>query len=127
MVCAASSRKYSSKSVNIFQSLPQGRDINLVSTKPKVEVIPKFTFCRQGSQVPICCRNDPGIAHLGNVGANLIILPLLQQPEQLYLGTERQVADFIEKQGSPGSLGNEPTASLLRSGKGTFFVAKKSI
>ncbi len=76
-------------------------------------------------KIPVGCGDDADI-HLERLTASHPFeLSLLQHPQKLDLGVERQLGHFVQEQRSSVSQFESAHPSLGRSGKGAFFVAEQ--
>jgi len=57
--------------------------------------------------------NDPGVALPGDVGAERVIFPALNEAEQFHLGRLAQVPDLVQEQGPAGGAGDQTLPCLV--------------
>ena len=70
-------------------------------------------------------EDEPGAQRNKLVAAQAAELHLLQNAQQLDLGEEAQVADFVEEEGAVAGLLEVAFAGAHRAGEGAFFVAEE--
>ena len=78
-------------------------------------------------QVVVGGHQHPGANPFGPVAAQRVVLPLLQQTQQLDLRRGAQIADLVQKEGALGGLFHHPCPRLVGTGKGAFLVAKQGV
>ena len=80
-----------------------------------------------GGQVLVGGDDDPGFEPLGAVAAEREIFPFLQQAQQLDLGGDGEIADFVQEKGPVGRLLDHAAPRLVGAGKGPAQVAEQGV
>ena len=111
----------------VFQSLTQRGEVDVMGTEAIVEVLSKTTSFLPGTQIGVCRGDDPCRRSVSDIGAKGIVLLLLEQPEQLYLGAHLQVPYLIKKEGSVGSALDQSLSHGVSPCKGSPGMSEKSI
>jgi hypothetical protein len=83
---------------NIFGSLAQRRRCNADDIQAIEQIFPEFSFGNQSFQVLMSGGDQTNIHLNGSGTADRLERPFLQHAQELDLGVERNIADFIEKQ-----------------------------
>ena len=112
---------------DVVLALAQRRDVHVVGAQPEVEVLSETARIALFGEVVMCCDDDARPELFGHVAPQRVVLPLLQQPEQLHLAGERQVPDLVQKQGPVGGLLDHAVAALVGTGKGPLLVPEQGI
>src|SRR5512144_2938616 len=87
---------------DVLPPLPQGRDVNPDDAEAVVEVLSEFSFLDALLEVRVGGGKDPDVYRLRSRLTNGHHLALLEEPQQLRLDIDRQVADFVEEQRAAG-------------------------
>src|ERR1700736_825688 len=90
-----------------------------------VEVRAKCPVCNGGIQIAISCRNYADIDLDGLRAADTFEFTFLQHPQECNLSVQRQLADFVEENGSSARQFKSTEAALHRPGERALFVAKE--
>ena len=98
-----------------------------MGAQPVIEVAAEGPAPLLLRQVLMGGDDDPGLEPLGQVAAEREIFPLLQQPQQLDLGGDAEVADLVQEQGAVGRLLHHAAPDLLGTGKGAPHMAEEGI
>src|SRR5205814_4876192 len=90
-----------------------------------IEVLAKAALGHHAIEVLVCCANDPHVDLHRLSTANALNDLVLQEPQQLYLHRQWDIADFVEKQSA--AVGTFDSADVLPqgTGKGAFFVTEE--
>src|SRR5258706_16398756 len=101
------------------------RNGNWNTIKPVIKIHSELLLDDQRAQVLIGCCHHAHIDTMRIRAAQPFKLLLLQDPQQLSLQFQRNIADFIQKQGAP--VCRFETANPLRhsSSEGALFVAEE--
>src|SRR6185436_5454780 len=78
---------------------PEGRHVEVDHVDAEEEVLAEHTFLDCGLEVPVRCRDDPGIDGQLLVPAHRPYPSLLDGTEELRLESQRQLPDLVEEQG----------------------------
>ena len=78
-------------------------------------------------KLPVSRYHDPDIGPSGKVIPLGVVGFLLKQSEELDLAPFGQVSDFIEKEGSPLGLDNQPLPVVVGAAEGSAAMAEESI
>ncbi len=110
---------------NIVSPLPKRRHRNGKDQEAVIEVVAEFTGGDHLGEVSVGRCNQADIHRNGSRAAQPFEFLFLKSSEQFGLELQRDVADFIQEQGS--LMGQLKTADLLRdcSGKSALFVAEE--
>src|SRR6202047_1614858 len=93
--------------------------------QPVVEVRAKCPACNRGFQIPISCRYYADIDFNGLRATHAFEFTFLQHPQECNLSVQRQLADFVEENGSSVRQFKSAEAALHRPGERPLFVAKE--
>ena len=92
---------------------------------PVKQIFSKQPLGHSFSKVAVGGRDDPDVDVDGPVAADAYELPGLQDAQQLGLGRQRNVSDFIQKNVTAAGGFKEPLAVAVGAGKGAFTVSKQ--
>src|SRR6202140_4526706 len=90
-----------------------------------VEVRAKCPACNRGFQIAISCRYYADIDFNGLRAADAFEFTFLQHPQECNLSVQRQLANFVEENGSSVRQFKSTEAALHRPGERALFVAKE--
>src|SRR5580692_12780875 len=93
--------------------------------QPVVEVRAKCPVGNGGFQIAVRCRYYPDIDLNGLRSADAFEFTLLQHSQECNLSVQRQLADFIEENGSSVRQFKSTEAALQRPSERPLFVAKE--
>src|SRR4029077_14374693 len=93
--------------------------------QPVVEVRAKCPVCNGGFQIAISCRYYADIDLNGLRAADAFEFTFLQHPQECNLSVQRQLADFVEENGSSVRQFKSTEATLHRPRERALFVAKE--
>ena len=93
----------------------------------EVEIVSEAPRPPQRREVLVGGGHDARVALQKEVGADPVVLPLLQQAQQLDLRGEVQVPDLVKEQGAAGSGGYQAVAFAVGAGEGPLLVAKERV
>ena len=88
------------------------------------QIVSKLSLSHHVVEVAVCRGDQTEIADNFFPAAHRTIPSLLNDAKKRLLNVHRQLADFVEEEGSVVRLGNEPVLGSVRSGIGAFFVAE---
>src|SRR5262245_43774520 len=104
---------------------PERRQLDRKHVQPIEEILPKPPGARLGLQILIGGGDHADIHLSGHVLADPLVLPFLEDAEQLWLHVERQLTDFVEEdRASVGDL-KTPGPVAHRTGEGTAHVSEE--
>ncbi|OPZ81926.1 MAG: hypothetical protein BWY77_00417 [bacterium ADurb.Bin431] len=112
---------------DVLAALAQGRQGDMVGFQPVIEVLAEALALLQIIAVAQGGDRYACVGGSGLVGAEGIVLALLQKPQQLDLGFETEVADLVEEEGSARRLFDQPLAFAVGPGKGPAAVAEEGV
>ncbi len=90
-----------------------------------VEVLAERPVVDHGREITIGRGHDPNVRRPRDDVTEWLVLPLLQQPQELDLDRGRQVADFVDEQGSALGRLHPPGLVPVGAGERAFAVAEK--
>src|SRR5882757_2929029 len=93
--------------------------------QPVVEVRAKCPVRNGGFEIAISCRYYADIDFNGLRTADAFEFTFLQHPQECNLSVQRQLADFVEENGSSVRQFKSTEAALHRPGERALFVAKE--
>src|SRR5712664_1376569 len=93
--------------------------------QPVVEVRAKCPVCNGGLQIAISCRNYADIDLDRLRAADTFEFTFLQHPQECNLSVQRQLADFVQENGSSARQFKSTEPALHRPGERALFVAKE--
>src|SRR6266849_3619571 len=93
--------------------------------QPVVEVRAKCPVCNGGFQIAISCRYYADIDFDGLRASDAFEFTFLQHSQECNLSVQRQLADFVEENGSSVRQFKSTGAALHRPGERALFVAKE--
>src|SRR5205814_509649 len=110
---------------NVLPPLSQRRNLDWEDVEPVIEIAAKFPLVNQLLQVAVSCRDHAHVQAARLVASDSFEDPVLQDSQQLRLQLQREIAHFVEKQGS--FVGQLQAAKLSgdRAGEGPLLVAKQ--
>ena len=110
---------------NVFQPMTERRKGNGEHIEAVVEIHSEQLLGDQRGEILIGCGHDAHVDAMGMRAAQPFELLLLQNPQQLRLQFERNIADFIQEQRA--AVRRFETADLLRHGarEGAPFVTEE--
>ena len=110
---------------NVFRPLLQRRRLDAHDVDAVEEVLAEFALGHQLGQVLVGGEDEARAQRNELAGAQAAELHLLQDAQQLDLGKEAQVADFVEEERAVAGLLEVAFAGADGAGKGAFFVAEE--
>ena len=110
---------------NVLPALAQGRQLDGDDVQPIVQILPERAVRDHPLQVDVGGGDDPDV-HLDGVDApQPPELPLLDHPQQLGLGFQRDRADFVEEDASLIGHLEEALLGGHRAGEGPLHVTEE--
>ena len=109
----------------VLSSLSQAWQLDLNHGQPIVQVFPECALAHHGSQISIGGGDDSDIDRFGSRGAHALYLVVLQNPQKLALGSQGQLANLIQENGSMIRILKNTHLVLRGSGKCTLHVTKQ--
>jgi hypothetical protein len=109
---------------NVLRMLLELRRFNAHDVDAVVEILAELAFGDQLSEVAMGGKDEPGAQGDEAVAAQAVELHLLQDAQQLDLGEQAEVADFIEEERAVGGLLEVAFASADGAGEGALLVAE---
>ena len=101
MVSADAGQKMVDQRGDVFLALAQRSQTNIDNVQTEVKVASEAALLHFLSQIAIGGRDNAEVRPPGDERTDRTKFLLLQNPEQLGLQVQRQLADFIEKRGAP--------------------------
>ena len=80
---------------DVLPAVAEGRELNHDHRESKIEVLPKRAFRHASLQIGIGGRDDPRVRMDFFPSPNAVELPLLQEPQQLYLDLQTLRGPFV--------------------------------
>ena len=114
-----------SQQVDIRFAVPQRRQCYRVVVQSVKEISSKISSRDHCFEITVCCRYDADISLDGRAAANAFELAFLQESKNLRLSQRSHVSNFVEEQCAACALFNSTNASLIGSGKRSFFVPEQ--
>ena len=102
---------------DVGHPFPQGREIDGNHSDPVIEVFPELPFPDQLLQILVGGGDDPHIDLDRAMVADPLDLLFLQDPQQLGLGGQGQVADFVEKDAAAAGRLEAAGPAVIRPGE----------
>src|SRR6202795_502021 len=110
---------------NVILPFAKRRNLDREYIQPVVEVRAKCPVCDSGFQIAISCRYYSDIDFNGLRAADAFEFTFLQHSQECHLSVQRQLADFVEENGSSVRQLKSTEAALHRPGERALFVAKE--
>ncbi|MPN50040.1 hypothetical protein SDC9_197665 [bioreactor metagenome] len=110
---------------NILAPISQAGQLQPHNVNPIKEVLTKAALLHQLAQVLVSSRNDPHIGLYGLYTTERLINTLLQHPQQPHLHGRRNIAYFIQKNGSAFREGEPARLVSPCVGKRPGLIAKQ--
>src|SRR5437016_7258716 len=101
------------------------RNMDREYVQPVVEVRAKCPVRNGGFEIAIRCRYYADIDFNGLRASDAFEFTFLQHPQECNLSVQRQLADFVEENGSSVRQFKSTEAALHRPGERALFVAKE--
>src|SRR5713226_4449189 len=101
------------------------RNMDREYVQPVVEVRAKCPVRNGGFEIAIRCRYYADIDFNGLRASDAFEFTFLQHPQECNLSVQRQLADFVEENGSSVRQFKSTEAALQRPGERALFVAKE--
>ena len=116
---------YSAKGRDILGAVAQRQDDDPGDVEAVEQVFAKPTGGDLSGQVAVGGRDDTSVGAECLGAADALELSLLKDAEDLGLGRERQLADFVEKDGAAGGTLEAPGLLAVGSGEGALLMAEQ--
>src|SRR5580658_7857609 len=110
---------------NVVLPFAKRGNLNGEYVQPVVEVRAKCPICNGDFQIAIRCRYYADVDFNGLRAADAFEFTLLQHPQECDLSVQRQLADFVEENGSSVRQFKSTEAALQRPSERALFVAKE--
>ena len=110
---------------NVFRPLLKRRRVDAHDVDAVVEILAELAFSDELGQILMGGEDEAGAERDEPVAAQAAELHLLQDAEELDLGKEAQIADFIEEERAVGGLLEVAFAGGDGAGEGAFLVAEE--
>jgi len=110
---------------NVPTTLAKRRDFQADDIQPVIEILAETSLPDKCIEVAIRRRYDPSGSGEGLRAPDPLVLPLLQDAEQLDLHFEAEIADLVEKNGPVFGKVNAPGFAVCRACKAPALVAEK--
>ena len=110
---------------DILPALPQRRNVEGNQVEPVIQIPAERPLLHHLFKVAVRSGDDTHIDGNGARIAHTLDDLAIQYPEELYLRRQRQLADFVEKEGSPVGTLEIAAPPGLRPGERPFFIAEK--
>src|SRR5258708_38414376 len=111
------------KHQNVVLPFAQRVNLDREYVQSVVEVRAKCSVCNGGFQIAISCRYYSDIDFNGLRAADAFEFTFLQYPQECNLSVQRQLADFVEENGSSVRQFKSTAAPLHRPARLVLFVA----
>jgi hypothetical protein len=95
------------KNRNVALSAAQRRQMHMVGAQPIVEILAEASGTDGLHHIGIGRHHDARPALAWPVGSEWIEAAVLQEPQQLDLRSDRQIADLVQEDGAGGSPGDQ--------------------
>src|SRR5258708_9361059 len=112
---------------NVVLQFAKRGNLDRECVKPVVEVRAKCPVCNGGFQVAISCGYYADIDFNGLRAADALEFTFLQHPQECNLSVQRQLADFVEENGSSVRQFKSTEAALHRSGERALLDRKSVV
>ena len=114
------------KQRDVLFSILQRRQVYLDDAESEVQVLPELSCFHHGPQVPIGRRDDPHVRLDDPVAADTLQLVGLQNPEQLRLHGQLELADLVQEDGAAIRLFKAALVLGLGAGEGPLLVPEEN-
>ncbi|EXI71617.1 MAG: hypothetical protein AW10_04272 [Candidatus Accumulibacter appositus] len=111
---------------DVITALPQRWQVDREDIQPVEQVLPEQTCAHHFGQWTMGGGDDPDFGLAQFRGTHPAIGASFQQPQQLDLDRERDVAQFVEKQRAARRRLDQSGRACRRAGEGTALMAKQS-
>src|ERR1041385_5595421 len=109
---------------DIFPVLPQGGHVNIENIQAVIQVVPQFAACDRLFRNLVRCSKDPYVHRGLNLAAQPSQLAVFKHPQQLGLGCDGHLPNFVEQERAAFGQLETSRATLERTSKRTLFMPK---
>lgn len=110
---------------DVFLPLPEGGQANIDDLEAIIEIFPEFILADQGDEIAVRRRQDADVGLNGPDPANAGDFTVLDGPEDLGLGGQGHVADFVEEDAAAAGQFEFTLFLLDRPGESPLLMPEK--
>ena len=110
---------------DVAASFPEGRQENLTHVEAVIQVFPELPLPDGPAQVLVGGGDEAHVHPAASPGPQGFHHAVLEHPQELDLGRQRQFPQFIQEQGAAVRLGKLPRLVPERPGEGAFDMAEE--
>ncbi len=110
---------------DVAPSQAERRHLDLDDVEAVIEVLPEASGRDVGREVAVRRRDEAHVYLNGLVSADPLERPFLEDAQKLHLGSDRNLADLVEKQRPAVRLLEAPDAALVCAGEGAPLVPEE--
>ena len=86
---------------DVFLPLPEGGQANIDDLEAIIKIFPEFILADQGGEIAVRRRQDADVGLNGPDAADAGDFAVLDGPENLGLGRQGHIADFVQEDAAP--------------------------